>query len=278
MLQQTRVAAVIPYFERFLARFPDAAALARASEKDVLALWSGLGYYPRARNLRKAARQIEAAGAFPSTHEAIGELAGVGEYTAAAIASISFGLPHAVVDGNVRRVVARLTNDAEADTRAVADRLLDRRDPARWNQAVMELGALVCLPREPRCAECPLATHCAARAAGTQREVPGKKNKPAVERLARTLLVIRRGGKILLAPSPRVKGFWDLPEPFRGVRLGAILGTFTHAITHRHYTFTVRIGAGKAPQESGWFHERKLGEIPLGTTAKKALRIVYNAR
>ena len=249
MLQQTRVAAVIPYYERFLAKFPNAAALAGASEQDVLALWSGLGYYSRARNLQKAARQIEAEGVFPSSHGGILELAGVGAYTAAAIASISFGLPHAVVDGNVRRVVARLVNEADPDVQTLADRLLDRRDPARWNQAVMELGALVCLPREPRCGKCPWAAQCQARAAGTQSEVPGKKLKPETEKLERTLLLIRRGGKILLGPSPRVKGFWDLPGPFQGAQLGAALGSFTHTITHRHYTFTVRkAGAGKAPR------------------------------
>jgi A/G-specific adenine glycosylase len=274
MLQQTRVAAVIPYYERFLARFPDAPALARASEIDVLAVWSGLGYYSRARNLQKAARQIGAAGTFPSKHDAIRELAGVGEYTAAAIASISFGLPHAVVDGNVRRVLSRLTNDPAANLRTLADRLLDKQDPARWNQAVMELGALVCLPREPRCGHCPLAAHCEAHAAGTQNEIPGKKIKPTTERLMRTLLVIRRRGKILLAPSPRVRGFWDLPEPFDGARSGEVLGSFTHTITHRHYTFTVRKAAGKAPDECRWFEERKLAGIPLGTTAKKALRMV----
>lgn len=271
MLQQTRVAAVLPYYERFLAHFPDAATLARADEKDVLALWSGLGYYSRARNLRRAAQQIEAAGAFPATHAEILELAGVGDYTAAAIASISFGLPHAVVDGNVRRVIARLVNDARADVQFVANAFLDKRDPARWNQAVMELGALVCLPKEPRCGECPLAAQCEARAAGTQREVPGKKIKPATEKLARTLLVIRRGGKILLTPSPRVKGFWDLPEPFEGARIGEVLGSFKHTITHRHYTFTVRTAAAKAPSECRWFEESKLSEIPLGTVAKKAL-------
>ncbi len=271
MLQQTRVAAVIPYYERFLARFPDAPALARASEPEVLALWSGLGYYSRARNLQKAARQIDASGKFPATHAEILELAGVGAYTAAAIASISFGLPHAVVDGNVRRVIARLVNDARVDVQALADTLLDKRDPARWNQAVMELGALVCLPREPRCGECPLAAQCEARAAGTQSEVPGKKIKPAIEKLAKTLLIIRRGGKILLTPSPRVKGFWDLPEPFEGAKVGDLLGAFTHTITHRHYTFTVRKAAGKAPRESRWFEECNLGDMPLGTISKKAL-------
>jgi A/G-specific adenine glycosylase len=278
MLQQTRVAAVIPFYDRFLHRFPDAAALAAASEEDVLALWSGLGYYSRARNLQKAARQIEEMGAFPSTHERIGELAGVGSYTSAAIASIAFGRPHAVVDGNVRRVFARLTNDSSADTQALADELLDRRDPARWNQAVMELGALVCIPKAPLCGECPLAKHCAARAAGTQSELPGKKIKPATEKLERTLLLIRRGGKILLAPSHRVQGFWDLPEPFPGAKIGDVIGTFTHTITHRHYTFTVRKASGRAARDCRWFEERTLGTIPFGTTAKKALKIVYNAR
>ena len=276
MLQQTRVAAVIPYYARFLARFPDVASLAAAGEEEVLALWSGLGYYSRARNMQKAARQILDAGAFPSTYDAILELSGVGEYTAAAIASISFGLPHAVVDGNVRRVLARLTNNAAVDTPAVADALLDRRDPARWNQAVMELGALVCLPRDPQCGRCPLAAQCAARLAGTQASVPGKKTKPATEKLERTLLVIRRGGKLQLVPSPRVRGFWDLPEPFREARLGALLGTFTHTITHRRYTFSVHEAKAVASRAGRWFDERRLDEIPLGTAARKALRLVYN--
>lgn len=278
MCQQTRVAAAIPYYERFLSRFPDATALAKAREEEVLALWSGLGYYSRARNLQKAAKQITEAGAFPSSYEAILGLAGVGAYTAAAISSIAFGLPHAVVDGNVRRVVARLANDGEGDAQAVADRLLDRRDPARWNQAVMELGALVCVPGEPRCGECPLARLCAARAAGTQAELPGKKIKPETENHERTLLVIRRGGKILLTPSSRVKGFWDLPEPFAGARGGETVGAFTHTITHRRYTFTVRTATGEAHGSSRWFDEKKLGDIPLGTTARKALRLVYNRR
>ncbi len=278
MLQQTRVAAALPYYERFLARFPDPTALASASEIEVLTLWSGLGYYSRARNLQKAAQQIVAAGAFPASHEAIRELPGVGVYTAAAIASISFDLPHAVVDGNVRRVLTRLVNDASADVQILADGLLDRRDPARWNQAVMELGALVCLPKEPRCGECPLALYCEARAAGTQSEIPRRKDRPQTERLVKTLLVIRKGGKILLTPSPRVKGFWELPEPFPGSRRGGVLGTFAHTITHRRYVFTVRKAVGEAGAPKGrkalgqrWFDVSKLDSIPLGTIAKKAL-------
>ena len=279
MLQQTRVVAVIPYYERFLERFPDAAALAEAPEPELLALWSGLGYYSRARNLQKAARQIVNSGAFPKDYASILELAGVGTYTAAAIASISFGLPHAVVDGNVRRVLARWMNDGHADVQQIADRLLDPRDPARWNQAVMELGATICLPREPLCGECPVAAHCAARRAGTQNDLPLKCAKPAPEHLEQTLLVIRRNGRILLTPSLRVKGFWDLPEhsPAANLRIGATLGDFRHTITHRHYRFTVKeaIG-GTAPKGSRWHTAKELARIPLSTTARKALRI-YNA-
>jgi A/G-specific adenine glycosylase len=280
MLQQTRVAAVIPYYQRFLERFPDAEALAQAPESELLALWSGLGYYSRARNLQKAARQIVESGAFPNDYALILELAGVGTYTASAIASISFGLPHAVVDGNVRRVLVRWTNDGHADAQQIADRLLDRRDPARWNQAVMELGATVCLPREPLCGECPVAAHCAAFRAGTASDLPLKRVKPAPEHLERTLLVIRRHGRILLTPSPRVKGFWDLPEHLEhaaSVRIGATLGVFRHTITHRHYRFTVKEAiAGAASKGARWHTEKELARIPLSTTARKALRI-YNA-
>jgi A/G-specific adenine glycosylase len=268
---------VIPYYRRFLDRFPDAAALARAPEAELLALWSGLGYYSRARNLQKAARKILESGAFPNDYASILELAGVGTYTAAAIASISFGLPHAVVDGNVRRVLARWTNDGHADVQQISDRLLDRRDPARWNQAVMELGATICLPREPLCGECPVAAHCEARRAGTQNDLPLKRAKPTPEHLERTLLVIRRNGRILLTPSLRVKGFWDLPEPAAGVRIGATLGDFRHTITHRHYRFTVKEAiAGAAPKGSRWHTAKELTRIPLSTTTRKALRI-YNA-
>jgi A/G-specific adenine glycosylase len=277
MLQQTRVAAVIPYYQRFLQRFPDAAALANAPEPELLALWSGLGYYSRARKLQKAARQIMESGTFPNSYASILKLAGVGTYTAAAIASISFGLPHAVVDGNVRRVLARWINDGHADAQQIADRLLDRRDPARWNQAVMELGATICLPREPLCEGCPVVAHCAARRAGTQNDLPLKRTKPKPEHLERTLLVIRRKGRILLTPSSRVKGFWDLPEHPANVRIGATLGDFRHTITHRHYRFTVKEAIAAAlPEGSRWHTEKELGRIPLSTTARKALRI-YNA-
>ena len=274
MLQQTRVAAVIPYYERFLQRFPTPASLAIAPEPELLTMWAGLGYYSRARNLQKAAQQITASGTFPQDYESILALSGVGTYTAAAIASISFGLPHAVVDGNVKRVLTRWTNNAHLDAQPLADLLLDQHDPARWNQAVMELGATICLPRDPRCAECPVSRHCAAHQAGTQHDLPLKRAKPQPEQLERTLLVIRRSGSILLTPSPRVKGFWDLPEHVPQARAGAKLGEFRHTITHRHYRFTVKEATARTtPSESRWHTLEELKQIPLSTTAKKALRI-----
>jgi len=277
MLQQTRVVAVIPYYERFLARFPRVEDLAAASEIEVLAMWSGLGYYSRARNLQKAARQIVAAGGFPRDYESIRALAGIGDYTAAAVGSIAFGLPHAAIDGNVRRVVMRLTGDGKADVGAIAAQLLDVRHPGRWNQAVMELGATVCLPREPLCGACPLAAECEAKLRDIQRELPPVRKRAAIVRKQLTLLVIRRSGRILLTPSPRVSGFWDLPEMFSGVRLGSRLGMFRHAITNSQYQCEVREARiGVRPRECRWWDMGKLGEIPLSTAAKKALRCLQN--
>ena len=274
MLQQTRVAAVIPYYERFLECFPDVAALARAPESELLAMWSGLGYYSRARNLQKAAAGIAASGEFPCDYATLLQLPGVGEYTAAAVASMAFGQPHAVVDGNVRRVIARLLNDGSADAQSWAARLLDRRDPGRWNQAMMELGATLCLPRAPLCGECPMAARCVARRAGTQEELPPRKSKRETEHLERTLLLIERRGRILLTPSQRVPGFWDLPEPFQGVSMGATLGEFTHTITHRRYRFTVRAAQAAAmPKICRWSSD----SLPMSTTVVKALRIAYNS-
>ena len=273
MLQQTRVAAAIPYYERFLARFPDAKALAQASEDEVLTYWSGLGYYSRARNLRKAARLIAEQGTFPHDHAAILELPGIGAYTAAAVASIAYGLPHAVVDGNVRRVVARLTGDGEADVQTVADSLLDRKDPGRSNQALMELGALICLPRAPLCHSCPVSRLCEANRLGLQEELPPKRERPAVERITLQLLVIRRRGKILLTPSTRVRGFWDLPGLYEGARLANKMGVFRHSILNRQYNFEVwEALARTVPAGSRWWGGSNQDEIPLSTASKKALR------
>src|SRR6266446_7475314 len=173
MLQQTRVAAAIPYYERFLERFPSVEALARAPREEVLRLWSGLGYYSRARNLQKAAQEIIAKhnGVFPSNPAEALALPGIGAYTAAAILSIAYRKKHAVLDGNVARVIARL-NAVPGDLRAngtwqklqgTADYLLDEKSPGDWNQAMMELGATLCTPRSPQCLLCPVSEFCNAR-------------------------------------------------------------------------------------------------------------------
>jgi A/G-specific adenine glycosylase len=288
MLQQTRAQAVIPYYEKFLARFPTVEALAGAAEGEVLAAWSGLGYYMRARNLRRAADRILAAGSFPRDYESIRALPGVGDYTAAAIGSIAFGLPHAVLDGNVLRVVARVENDAadiaSARTRerfrAVAQQWLDPRHPAAFNQALMELGATVCLARNPLCLVCPLAELCRAREEGTADELPVKLGRVEPVRLADVLLLVHRRGRVLLrqreAAARRMAGFWELPTPAQlpGARIVEKIGSFRHTITHHHYTFEVaKASASRRDSAFQWFEPHRIGSIPLSTTARKALAL-----
>ncbi|MBI4873824.1 MAG: A/G-specific adenine glycosylase [Acidobacteria bacterium] len=277
MLQQTRVAAVIPYYQRFLERFPDVQALAEAPEAELLALWSGLGYYSRARNLRKAARAIAARGEFPSDYDAIRALPGVGDYTAAAVASIAFGLPHAVADGNVRRVLARLTR-GEGDVRALAEELLDRRRPGDFNQALMELGATVCLPRGPKCGQCPLGDICRARAAGEAERYPRKARRAETVRVDQRLLLIRRGDRLLLRlrteDSRQLAGFWELPEAsdLPAASQNQQRGSFRHAIVHYDYRVTVWEAAmARKPKGFRWISPRELAGLPLTTATRKAL-------
>jgi A/G-specific adenine glycosylase len=214
MLQQTRVAAVIPYYEKFLARFPDLRSLATAPQEEVLRLWSGLGYYSRARNLQKAAQQIVAghSGKFPRQREELLALAGIGEYTASAILSIAFDDKHAVLDGNVARVVARLEavrGDLRESRRwrnlqSSADRLLERHSAGDWNQAMMELGATICLPRSPQCLLCPVATFCAGRKLGIAESLPEKRKKRATVsvQLVSVVLLDAKGRSLILPPPP----------------------------------------------------------------------------
>jgi A/G-specific adenine glycosylase len=215
MLQQTRVAAAIPYYERFLDRFPSIRALAGAPQEEVLRLWSGLGYYSRARNLQKAAQQIVAKqnGEFPRTKEAVLALPGIGEYTAAAILSIAFGQDHAVLDGNVARVLARLDairGNLHGSKRwralqQTADALLDPSSPGEWNQAMMELGATVCTPRSPQCLICPLANVCKARRLGVAELLPEKRKKrQPVEVTIVAAVFLNARGETLLLPPPVV--------------------------------------------------------------------------
>lgn len=287
MLQQTRVAAVIPYYERFLARFPDVAALAGAGDDDLLTAWAGLGYYSRARNLRAAARLIVENGQFPDTYDDILALPGVGPYTAAAVGSISFGLPFAVLDGNVMRVLTRLTRDdgdiASGETKkrlqGVAQNLLDRADPAQHNQAVMELGAMVCTPRDPKCGMCPVVAYCEARKVGLERELPVKRRTDESHRIRRTLLVVIRNGYILLwqrAHDARMLGgFWELPEPDQLPAASSFRFShqFSHAITNHLYEIeVVEADAARAPRSLQWVALSDLSTFPLSTIARKALK------
>jgi len=289
MLQQTRAQVVIPYYRRFLERFPDVQALAKAREADVLALWSGLGYYSRARNLQRAAIAIAAGGEFPREYDEIRELPGVGPYTAAAVASIAFGSAHAVVDGNVLRVISRLCDDGAdiqaSKTRArfqqLADESLDRRDPGLFNQAMMELGATICLPRMPRCTACPVMPFCEAHRTGRQHELPVKGGKRAGERIGLRIVIIERKGSVLLrrraAGESLMAGFWELPAPedVPGWCASTTLGSFRHTITHHYYTVNVLTGnLPVAPRGFQWRSTRALAQIPLTTIARKALRLI----
>jgi len=286
MLQQTRVAAVIPYYDRFLTLFPDPAALASAREQDLLAAWAGLGYYARARNLQKAARAIVELRGFPVDYTTLRQLPGVGDYTASAVASIAFGMPHAVLDGNVLRVLSRLVAEGgniksqlvRKNLGAVADTLLDRKRPGEFNQALMELGATVCLPKQPLCGQCPIRPHCQARAQGVQNQLPVNGVRPVASRRELHLLVIDQGGKVLLAERPvdsrRLAGFWELPE--REQVPDAIVqrpgGEFRHTIVHTTYLVQVnRATVRRRPDGFQWIRKSALQSFPLSTTARKAL-------
>jgi A/G-specific adenine glycosylase len=293
MLQQTRVAAVLPYYERFLARFPDFQSLAHASEADLLSQWAGLGYYYRARNLQKAARSMAETGTFPSNYNEIRTLPGVGDYTAAALASIAFDLPHAVLDGNVLRVLSRLFADSTDISSGkgrkhfsrLADSLLDRQRPGAFNQAVMELGATVCLNRKPQCLLCPVAGYCLARHNGTQDLLPVNKAKQVCVRAERILYWIESDGAVLAwqrpASSRLMPGFWELPEHAQlpAVVPGPTLTSFKHGITIHSYTFNIAQCA--QPAESGeceWLRLSSLNTLPVSTTFKKAIKALNRVR
>lgn len=224
MLQQTRVAAVLGYYARFLAAFPTVADLAAGEEEKLMKLWQGLGYYSRARNLQKAARQImdRHGGVFPSDYRDIRALAGIGDYTAGAIASIAFRRPEPAVDGNVLRVMARLMEDGENVTEQkvrdrwtayLKSRMGDR--PGDLNQAFMDLGSLICLPKSPLCESCPLRATCLAHAHGTQADYPNRGEKKAKRQEDLTVFVVRSGDSFLIRRRPEtglLSGLYELPN------------------------------------------------------------------
>ncbi|MGM0574787.1 MAG: A/G-specific adenine glycosylase [Myxococcota bacterium] len=312
MLQQTRVDTVIPYFERFVSAFPDAQALADAGEEDVLGLWAGLGYYRRARHLHAAAGEVVERfdGRLPDTVEALKSLPGIGRYTAGAIASIAFGRAEAVLDGNVARVLSRLTAFGDPVNTAAGERflwetaeaLVDTDDPSSHNQAMMEIGALVCTPKQPACPECPLRAFCRAAAEGTPERFPVKKGRRRPrEALAVSGLVRDAQGRVLLArrpPDVLLGGLWELPGgdlPLRAAReeglrdhlgerlgldarVGRHLASVEHVFTHRRLTLEIyHVDRHAGRPEPSWYTDWRwleggaLRSVPLSRLTEKVL-------
>lgn len=287
MLQQTQVATVVPYYERFVARFPTVAALAAAPLDDVLKLWEGLGYYSRARNLHRAAQKVvdDYGGEFPGSVDELLKLPGVGRYTAGAIASLAFGVDAPVLDGNVTRVLARLFNveDDIGESRtkrelwALAEELLPPGRTGAWNEGLMELGRRICTPRSPDCAACPLAEYCEATRLGVQESRPVRQPKAKTPHYDVTAAVITGAdGRLLIAQRPldgMLGGLWEFPGGKRQpgeslaaclrreireeldieVEVGEQLATVKHAYTHFRitlYAFACRHVEG-TPQAIG---------------------------
>ena len=307
MLQQTRVEHVIAYFEPFLMRFPSVAALAEAPLEDALAAWSGLGYYRRLRLLHRAAKQVtESGGTIPSTEEQLRCLPGVGDYTAAAVASIAFGVRTPVLDGNVERVLTRRLGCAEDPARpavrrrlrAAAAEMLDANAAGDSNQALMELGATLCTPVGPRCGECPLSPGCAAHAGGDPEAFPRRAKKPRPRLVPLVVAVVERGDRVLLFrrddDEVLLAGTWELPwvesrdgdaavalgSRYGGrFELGAELGRVRHAITTRRIVASVRRGdftAGDTVAEGrevAWVARGEVVLLPTSSLVRKALTL-----
>jgi A/G-specific adenine glycosylase len=314
MLQQTRAAAVIPYYERFLARFPDVESLAGAEPDELLGAWAGLGYYSRARNLQRAARAVveEHGGRLPASAAALRALPGIGPYTAGALASIAFDQPEPIVDGNVARLLARVLGIRE-DVRGArgrrrlweaAARLARGPSPGDLNQALMELGATVCTPRAPRCGACPIGRACAARSSGDPEALPvrsARRAPRAVEAVA--ALVLRRGRALAVRRPPcgLLGGLWELPggdlapgeAPRAGLRrllreragLRALCarpaGSVEHLFTHRRlrlHLYRCDTGAGRVRlagfDAHRWLAPGDLPRLPHGAVMRKALALL----
>jgi A/G-specific adenine glycosylase len=311
MLQQTRVAAVLEHYRLFLKRFPDVQTLAAASESAVLAAWSGLGYYRRARMLRQCAQKImtEHRGRFPQTSEALQSLPGIGRYTAAAIASIAFAESVAVVDGNVERVLQRLAGSSltSKDMWQHAQFLLSESRPADFNQAMMELGAMVCLPRQPKCDTCPIRTWCATKGEAPRANPPQRQSRKEI-----WCTLCQRDGQIRLVQRPAnsslMAGMWELPQrtptisnsnqspgtaakrrkiPTHGASRGlapqnstapkgrkkssiASWRTFRHSITVTDYT--VHVTQGPSAAKGKWIAIEKISDVPITGLTRKILK------
>lgn len=299
MLQQTTVKAVLPFFEKFVRKYPTLQDLAWADSNEVLSDWSGLGYYSRARNLQRAARRIcaEHQGRFPSSYDVAIGLPGIGRYTAGAVLSIAYGLPFPIVDGNIKRVMARfllieevLTGKSESELWALLSDWVGR-DGVReriseFNQSLMEVGALVCTPRKPKCPLCPLQEACLARANGRVEELPRRPPRRKVEEISFQVAVIARGSRFLLRQNREetfLKGFWEFPRidaspgedvtrSFRevhGLELSDLrpLSEVQHRITFRKLTFRPYLASLEGPVPETRFAWARLDEAAFPVPA-----------
>jgi A/G-specific adenine glycosylase len=304
MLQQTQVATVLPYYERFLQRYPDVGSLARAPQEEVLALWAGLGYYARARHLHRCAQRVasEHAAVFPTAPSVLCELPGIGRSTAAAIAVFSSGARSAILDGNVKRVLTRCFGIAgfpgqprvERELWTLAERLLPVRDLESYTQGLMDLGATLCTRTRPRCKDCPLRTFCVARADNRTEELPTPKPTRAVPRRTSRPLVLRHQGQVLLEvrpPSGLWGGLWTLPECREdetpeaaaqrlAAHAGALLAlpSFSHAFTHFRLDLAPffadlanRPAMCAEEDRWRWLPLDQIGEAPLPTPVRRIL-------
>jgi A/G-specific adenine glycosylase len=274
MLQQTRVAAVLEHYRRFLNKFPTVRKLAAARESSVLAAWSGLGYYRRARMLHAAAKLVvkEYRGKFPRDSEGLRHLPGIGRYTAAAIASIAYDKPVAVVDGNVERVLERMSGKrlSGEQTWNTANHLLDQDRPGDFNQAMMELGATLCLPRQPQCLLCPVSGFCAARG-----ELQAEAAKPRQKKRTIFFGLARRNGHVLLVQRGKTEslmpGMWELPELPSSARAKRLL-SLRHSITVTDYQVNVMEIATAQKGSGRWMSRSRLASLPLTGLARKILQ------
>ncbi|MDP2433259.1 MAG: A/G-specific adenine glycosylase [Pseudomonadota bacterium] len=308
MLQQTQVETVIPYYSRFLASFPDLATLAAAPDDSVMARWAGLGYYSRARNLHAAARRIAAehGGRFPQQLDAILDLPGIGRSTAAAIAAFAFGQRGAILDGNAKRVLARVfgidgwPGEKAVETRmwALAEALLPESDIRAYTQGLMDLGATLCARARPRCEACPFSDDCLANRQGRHGELPGARPKKSIPEKATAMLILLHGGEILLEkrPAPGIwGGLWSLPEcpadadPARAAaslgyraetadRCPAHIHTFTHFRLHIQ-PWLLPVERPLAAEEPGrlWLALADLNGAALPTPVRRILEAIRQA-
>jgi A/G-specific adenine glycosylase len=278
MLQQTQVETVLPYFARFIERFPDVQSLAEAEEAQVLRLWAGLGYYRRAKNLHSAARLVQKqyGGIIPSDYGALIALPGVGPYMAGAILSIAFNKPFPVVDGNVRRVLSRVNGWTVEDPKALwqaAEQLARSAQPRLVNQALMELGATVCSFRAPRCLLCPVQQFCAAWKTGMQASIPPVKKRPATIHVHLHAVVQQRRSLFLMKA---VDGMWEFPT-FTELPPGELTrtGSCRHTITHHRLDVSVYVGSLANSEEYKW---KNFAAVPVSSLTRKILQVAQAGR